>query len=422
MNRRQNNRNSKRSQRTKSRGATYHSPGEEYSFSDHDPEGLNQFRMQHMEHLLSTYDQKKIPMDKVMRDHFKMNKSVGSKDRAFIARTVYSLIRHLNLVDYFLGENPSWPDRLRVFFQKDLESAKGNTEIPDYIRACMPEEFFLMLKKQYGEEKALEMAEALNQEAPTTIRCNPLRIERDALLEKIRAYVPAEPTIRSPVGIVCSKRIDFFSLPEFKAGLFEVQDEASQLAAELVKAKSGDSMLDYCAGSGGKTLLIAARMLNKGQVYLHDVRPLALQEAKIRLRRAGVQNAQIIQAQDPKLSKLKKKMDWVLVDAPCSGTGTLRRNPDMKWKIDLPLIERLKGEQRTIFESALSFVKEGGHIVYATCSIVDEENEKQVEHFLKKYPLKLSEPLFISLPESKGMDGFFAAVFIKTSPQTKPAL
>ncbi|CRX37836.1 RsmB/NOP family class I SAM-dependent RNA methyltransferase [Estrella lausannensis] len=396
----------------------YHESTDDEIIEEETP-GLNPFRMQHMQHILSTYELKGIPMDKVLRDHFKMNKSVGSKDRAFIANTVYSLIRHLSLIDYLLDETPSWVDRLRLFFREDLGALKSDQDIPLHVRACMPEFFFDLLKKQYGEEKAFSIASVLNEEAPTTIRANPLRIEREGLLKKIQEHVHAEPTSKSPLGIVLAKRIDLFSLPEFKAGLFEVQDEASQIAAELVRAKEGDSVLDYCAGSGGKTLLIAARMQNKGQVYLHDVRPSALSEAKLRLRRAGVQNAQIIQAEDPKLSKLKKKMDWVLVDAPCSGTGTLRRNPDMKWKIDQALIDRLRGEQRTIFESALSFVKEGGYIVYATCSILDQENEKQVEHFLAKYPVKLAESFFISLPESGGMDGFFAAVFKRTGPATK---
>lgn len=401
------------------RNSFYHETSEDDLIPEQEAVGLNPFRMQHMQHILSTYDLKGIPMDKVLRDHFKMNKAVGSKDRAFIAQTVYSLIRHLNLIDYLLDENPSWVDRLRLFFKEDLEAIKSDQDTPPHIRACMPESFFDLLQKQYGKEKALSIASVLNEEAPTTIRTNPLRIERDGLLKKIQEHVHAEPTLKSSLGIVLAKRIDLFALPEFKAGLFEVQDEASQIAADLVRAKEGDSVLDYCAGSGGKTLLIAARMQNKGQVYLHDVRQSALREAKQRLRRAGVQNAQIIQAEDPKLPKLKKKMDWVLVDAPCSGTGTLRRNPDMKWKIDQPLIDRLRGEQRTIFESALSFVKEGGHIVYATCSILEEENEKQVEHFLAKYPVKLAEPFFISLPESGGMDGFFAAVFKKTGPISK---
>ena len=374
---------------------------------------LNIFREHHLHHVLSTYELRGLPMDLILRDHFKGNKAVGSKDRAFIAGTAYSLIRHLSLIDYFLEDTPSWPERVKEYFEMNLEMEKQNPDIPLHIKACMPLELFEMLKTQYGEEKAVLLAESLNQEAPTTLRVNPLKIEREALLERLQVHVWVTPTKHSPYGIVCSKRIDLFSLQEFREGLFEVQDEASQLASLMVDALPGQSVLDYCAGSGGKSLILGHKMLNKGQLYLHDLRERALKEAKVRLRRAGVQNAQIIPYEDPKLQKLKQKMDWVLVDAPCSGSGTLRRNPDMKWKIDNAMIQRLKGEQRKIFETALSFVKKNGHIVYATCSILEEENEKQSAHFLSKYPIEQVGVPLATLPKNGEMDGFFAVVFKK---------
>ena len=267
------------------------------------------FRKSHLLHVLATFELKNLPLDRVLRDHFKANKAVGSKDRAYIANTAYALIRHLSLIDYFLEDNTPWARRLAFFMKADLKDLKSNSDIPKHIRACMPYELFEMLQLQYGEEEAFRLAEELNQEAPTTIRINPLKIERDAFLQKIQSHVDSKPTVRSPYGITCSKRIDLFGLQEFKEGYFEIQDEASQLAALLVDALPGQSVLDYCAGSGGKALLIAARMKNKGQVYLHDVRSSALKEAKIRLKRAGVQNAQIIAATDPKLKKLKKKIN-----------------------------------------------------------------------------------------------------------------
>jgi len=151
-------------------------------------------------------------------------------------------------------------------------------------------------------------------------------------------------------------------------------------------------------------------MQNKGQIFVHDVRIHALQDAKKRLRRAGIQNAQIFLAQDPKQKQLKKKMDWVLVDAPCSGTGTLRRNPDMKWKFNLEMVQRLSGQQRTIFEKALSFMKPEGRIVYSTCSVLPQENEEQMHHFMKTYNLKIEGSIFQSFPSEGGMDGFFGVV------------
>lgn len=221
------------------------------------------------------------------------------------------------------------------------------------------------------------------------------------------------PCQLAPHGIVFHKKINFFNLPEFKEGLFEVQDEGSQLVADLCRVEPGEQVLDYCSGSGGKTLAFAYRMQQKGQIFLHDIRDHILAEAKKRLKRAGIQNAQIIEYESPKLKKLKKKMDWVLVDAPCSGTGTLRRNPDMKWKFSEEALRRLVGEQRMIFEKALSFLKPSGKIVYATCSILKEENEEQISHFLKTYPLELAADPFRSLPQKDSMDGFFGAVFKK---------
>ena len=191
---------------------------------------------------------------------------------------------------------------------------------------------------------------------------------------KIRRF----PCKFSPCGIEFHKRINFFELEEFKAGFFEVQDEGSQLMADLVDAAPGQSVLDYCAGSGGKTLAFAPKMQEKGQIFLHDIRPFALQEARKRLRRAVIQNAQIVLPDHQNLKRLKKKMHWVLVDVPCTGTGTMRRNPDMKWNFTRETLERLMGQQRTIFEKALSFMRPDGRIVYATCSLLKESKSGSV--------------------------------------------
>lgn len=174
--------------------------------------------------------------------------------------------------------------------------------------------------------------------------------------------------------------------------------------------------MDYCAGSGGKTLAFAPRMQNKGQIYLHDVREHALLESRRRLKRAGIQNAQIVKADDTaKLKKLKKSMQWVLVDAPCTGTGTMRRNPDMKWNMAEETLPKLLGLQRSVFEKALSYMHPDGRLVYATCSILKEENQDQVAHFLKTYQLELVQEPFQCFPSEGGMDGFYGAIFKRLS-------
>ncbi|MFA5250259.1 MAG: RsmB/NOP family class I SAM-dependent RNA methyltransferase, partial [Parachlamydiales bacterium] len=206
------------------------------------------------------------------------------------------------------------------------------------------------------------------------------------------------------------KRSNLFALPAFKAGLFEMQDENSQLIALALKAEAGDLVLDFCAGSGGKTLAFAHQLKGTGQIFLHDIRPRALLEAKKRLRRAGIQNAQIA----PDLKNLKKNFfSRLLLDVPCSGSGTIRRNPDMKWKFSPEALEELVQKQREIFQEALPFLKTGGHLLYATCSLFQKENEQQTAYFLQKYPLEpVGDPVKF-LPESHRGDGFFGQLFKK---------
>ena len=198
-------------------------------------------------------------------------------------------------------------------------------------------------------------------------------------------------------------------MEEFQQGLFEVQDEGSQLVADLVNPKPQDHVLDFCAGSGGKTLGFAHKLKGTGQIYLYDNRPQALSQAKKRLQRAGIQNAQII-TQEKQWASLIGKMDWILLDVPCSGSGTIRRNSDMKWKFCPQQLQDLIAEQRKIFERALLYLKKEGKIVYSTCSLFQEENADQIEYFQKHFPIELVQEPSSWLPQKGGMDGFFAAV------------
>jgi len=354
------------------------------------------------------------PLDLWLSNYFRDHKAIGSKDRAYIADTLYGLIRWLGAIDHFANEDFSWDHRLDIFLKTDFSEVYRDSTLPPHIRVSFPPELFDLIAADYGVDQALELCYASNFPAPTTIRANALKISREALLERWQGIYDISPTPVSPIGIAFNKKISFFSLPEFKEGLFEVQDEASQLVANLLEAKPGDIVLDYCSGSGGKTLAFASRLEGKGQIFLHDIRDGVLLQARKRLKRAGIQNAQTLPFESPKLQRLKQRCDWVFADVPCSGTGTLRRNPDLKWKFDDDTLKRLCGTQRAIFEKALSFLKWGGHIVYATCSILKEENQQQVEHFLSTYPLELVGEPFQSLPQQGCMDGFYAAVFRKT--------
>lgn len=368
------------------------------------------FRQFHILSILEGYDQQSLPLDLFLRDYFRLHKALGSKDRGYIADTSCAMIRWKGLLDFLCNGTPDWESRLDIFLDPSFENAKKRTDIPDHVRLSFPQALFDLLVSSHGLQKACEICSISNQPAPTTVRINAMKTTREEMLNRWSKIYQISPCPFSSNGIIFHRRMNFSSMPEFREGLFEVQDEGSQLLAELVKAKPGDLILDYCAGSGGKTLAFAPKMQNKGQIYLHDIRKHVLQESRKRLRRAGIQNAQVVLAEDEKLKKLKKNMDWVLVDAPCSGTGTLRRNPDMKWKFDDSTIPVIQGKQRTIFEKALSFLKPGGHIVYSTCSLLKEENNDQITHFMKTYDLELAEEVFESLPVMNGMDGFYGAV------------
>ncbi len=373
------------------------------------------FRQKHLLLLLEGYDQQKGPIDFYVATYFRACKALGSKDRAYISEEVYRLIRYKALCDHFIQPPYSWQKRIEWLQKGDPKRFFEDESIPLHIRYSLPQELLDLLIATWGLEKAKYIAASCLEPAPTCIRVNVSKITRDDLLMRlINSGYDVSRGEESPHAIYFHKKVNFFSLPEFKEGLFEVQDEASQLVALLVDVEQNDQVLDFCAGSGGKTLAFSPNMHGKGQIYLHDIRWHALLEAKKRLNRAGIQNAQIVAASDEaKLKKLKKSCAWVLVDAPCSGTGTLRRNPDMKWKFTTEMVERLISTQRVIFEKALSYVKPGGHIVYATCSILKQENRDQLDHFLAHYPVDLVGTPFESIPEPGKKDGFFGVVLQK---------
>lgn len=368
------------------------------------------FRTHHLIQILEAYDPNRGPLDVYMHRYFRSHRSLGAADRREISKKVYGIVRWKVLLDFLCPEG-EWIERLQCYLDPQFLKHTQDPDISPWVRCSCPKELFQLLLRSHGEKEAEALCLINNEEAPVTIRANTLKTSREQLLEQLSTDFAVETCTQSPWGIRFKGRAALFSLPAFQQGLFEMQDEGSQLLGACVEAQPGQQVLDYCAGAGGKSLVFAPAMQGKGQLYLHDIRKDALDAARQRLRRAGVQHAQYLPAGSKGLKKLKKRMDWVLVDAPCSGTGTLRRNPDMKGRINEDFVRQLVGEQRRIFESALSYLKKEGRIVYATCSILREENEEQVEHFLRCYPLKLIGDPFNSLPSSGGMDGFFAATF-----------
>jgi 16S rRNA C967 or C1407 C5-methylase (RsmB/RsmF family) len=368
------------------------------------------FREHHLFTILTLFEAQSLPLDVFLRNYFRAHSAVGSKDRKMLCETIYGMIRWRGLIDY-LCRSSSWKERYQSFLHFSPEKQISDPSIPPHIRASFPKEFYALLEESLGKERAFAFCLSCNEPAPTTIRVNALKSSREALLNLWKGQYAITPCAHAPLGIRFEQKINFFGLDLFKAGYFEIQDEASQLIAALVAAGPIDHVLDFCAGSGGKALAIAPGMQGKGQLYLHDIRPFALQEAKKRCKRAGVQNFQL--CPPDQLRRLKGHMDWVLVDAPCTGTGTLRRNPDMKWKFDSNLIDRITQEQAGIFRQAYSFVKPNGHLVYATCSVLPQENQLLVDRLAQELSLTPIGTPFQSFPVRGEMDGFFGAVFQK---------
>jgi len=300
-----------------------------------------------------------------------------------------------------------------------LDALAAETSLPRWLAKLWSE--------QLGPEQTRSLAGALNQRAPLTVRANLLKNTRDELLSTLRAEGSrVEPTRLSPWGAIFTGRTNVFALRAFKAGLFEVQDEGSQLIALACEARPGQLVVDACAGAGGKTLALASEMRNKGRLVASDRDGRRLDELRPRARRAGVHNWEaraVPESTDARIADLREQADVVLVDAPCSGLGALRRNPDARWRLDAQEVASFPLRQKWILERYARLVKPGGRLVYATCSINRGENEDVRGAFLGAHPefapaQALPESAGLGtgaeiqlLPHLHGTDGFYIAAF-----------
>jgi 16S rRNA (cytosine967-C5)-methyltransferase len=369
-------------------------------------------RRRHLVRFLEEFDPSRGPVDLAWRSYAKRHPVLGSKDRQWLGEKIYLHEKRKCLFD-FLAEDDlelraemlaRWPD-LPTEWLAECSQAQ---------QLGCPTELWVSLCEAYGEQKAAALAAVSLEEAPLFLRVNAQLRSRESLLSQLQAMIPgARACEQAPFGIELPARSLVTQLAEFRAGQFEIQDEASQLVAGLCAVRPGDEVLDFCAGAGGKALAIASGMRGKGQLFLHDVRERALAEAKLRLRRAGVQNAQVVHPGSRALKCLTGRCDWVFVDAPCSGTGTLRRNPDMKWRFSRNELSILVELQRQILTEAMRCVKSTGRLVYATCSILPQENQIQRQWLEQQGWHCLQE--WQSLPESGKMDGLYGAVFQRHS-------
>jgi 16S rRNA (cytosine967-C5)-methyltransferase len=425
-------------------------------------------RLEAVIELLEAIEESPRPADAIASAWFRARRFIGAKDRKAIHERVYGLLRRRSRIAWHLdraGVHPTTraqlltelalvehklPEDLAPDFdgaghhpetltqdERSLIAKLGRSklelaEMPDWVRLEYPEWLDGPFRALFGTRLEEEMR-ALLLPAKLDLRVNILKGTRD---EAIRALalegVEAEPASLSPWGLRLAERVNLMATQVFKSGRVEVQDEGSQLAAFLVGAKPGEAVCDFCAGAGGKTLALAAMMANKGRLLACDVSEGRLLRSAGRLKRAGVHNVQsrvVALEGDKWLKRAKGTFDRVLVDAPCTGTGTWRRNPDAKWKLSPNDLAELTVKQGTILERAARLVRPGGRLVYVTCSLLPDENERQIERFLAAHPdfsPKAPEPplpaqgeyLRLS-PARHGTDGFFAACLERTGPTLK---
>jgi 16S rRNA (cytosine967-C5)-methyltransferase len=397
------------------------------------------------------------PADVTLSRYFKDHPRLGGRERGAIAECVYAVLRNKAFFTDFAGAGATMR-RLTLLGMAEAigaESLGGLTEdetaflarikdidrslLPPKKRANLPDWLYDKFVAQYGEEETLALAAVLNTPAPLDLRVNSLKADRDKVIAELAtAPIAAEPTPYSALGLRIWKKPALQNLPLFKEGAIEVQDEGSQVLAQLLGARRGEMVVDFCAGAGGKTLAIGAIMRNTGRLYAFDVSEKRLTKLKPRLARSGLSNVHpvvIAHERDAKVKRLAGKIDRVLVDAPCSGMGTLRRNPDVKWRQQPEGIAELTEKQASILDGAARLVKFGGRLVYATCSLLDEENDGIVQGFLashpdfelvpmhkvlaeQRIPLEMGDYLKM-LPHKHGTDGFFAAVLERKNASAK---
>jgi 16S rRNA (cytosine967-C5)-methyltransferase len=399
------------------------------------------------------------PADAVLASFFRTHPKLGQNDRGFIAETVYALLRRKRLVELAVAVTGlAQPDaralalaaavRVRGLNLRELAGALrfGEAEWLEAVKAAargplplgvatdFPDWLIERLVPAFGEAEFVRLAAALNQPAPLDLRINTLKAERERVAGELAADgIAATPTPYSPDGLRLRDKPALNRHPLFTSGAIEVQDEGSQLVCHLLAPRRGEMVVDFCAGAGGKALALGALMRSTGRVYAFDVSEKRLAQFRPRLARSGLSNVhphQITSERDARVRRLAGKIDRVLVDAPCTGIGTLRRNPDLKWRQSEAALGELVAKQAAILDAAAGLVKPGGWLLYVTCSILEEENAAVVAEFLARRPEFAAVPARAALaarqidlppgvpddaflrlrPDVHGTDAFFGAL------------
>jgi 16S rRNA (cytosine967-C5)-methyltransferase len=415
--------------------------------------------VEHLAALLAQVLRFEGPADAAMSRYFKRNARLGSRDRSLIAEGVFFALRRYASLKWMLQPaQPARAPRLAALvtlarqhgiaaldaraLRNDERAVRHALALdvataPCAVGAEVPLWLFQRITAQYHDAEPL--LASMIEPAPLDLRVNTMKADREGVLAELRsstrqhAPLAAEATPYSPDGIRLFEKPALTRWPLYQDGLIEVQDEGSQLIARLLAPKRGAMVVDFCAGAGGKTLAIGSLMRSTGRLYAFDIHARRLAGLGPRLKRSGLSNvhpAAIASERDARVKRLAGKIDRVLVDAPCSGSGTLRRNPDLKWRFDENELLRVNGVQTNVLRAAARLVKPGGRLVYATCSLLSVENQQIIEEFLAEQagfsvvaaadalaPQGITidhaerfAPWFVMLPHLHRTDGFFAAV------------
>ena len=393
-----------------------------------------------------------LPADAVISSYFRSDRGLGQNDRAFIAESVYGVLRRRYGLEYQTGAATArqlllaYFNRIQGMSLRQLESmlTPADTQwataiktpagaTPLNVAAELPQWLTAMLAADMPDDEILALGRGLQHPAPLDLRVNSQLTTRDQVLRQFATEgIAAHPTPHAPLGIRLETKPALNHHPLFTGGKIEVQDEGSQLLCYLLAPKRREMVVDFCAGAGGKTLMLGAMMQSLGRIYAFDVSEPRLNKLKPRLKRSGLSNVhpqRLANENDIRVKRLAGKIDRVLVDAPCSGFGTLRRNPDLKWRQNENGVAELANKQRAILNAAAQLVKPGGRLVYATCSFLRAENQDIVGAFLASHPgfsllpantllqqqhIELNTGEFLQLyPHVHGCDGFFAAVMTR---------
>ena len=401
---------------------------------------------------LRAVQQLKGPADGVLRNFFRENNKLGVNDRTFIADTVFGVLRHFFSLKYITGTTIprllilAYLAKFRGMNLRELKPFITEAEIkqlikikemeldslPLTIRTEFPEWLVEKIQAKMLDTNILALGLSFQKQAPLDLRVNTLIANRNDVLTRLsKDGIDASATSYSPIGIRLVRKSTIQSHEMFITGNIEIQDEGSQLLGYLLQPKRGEIVVDFCAGAGGKALMMGALMGSKGRIYAFDVSERRLNRLKPRLKRSGLSNLfsrWISNENDIKVKRLAGKVDRVIVDAPCSGLGTLRRNPDIKLRQTPESIEEAKRGQEAILVSAAKLLKPGGRLVYATCSFLPEENQEIIENFLAAHTkftllncaelfmqqkIPLDTGMFLQLyPDEHNTDSFFAAALM----------